>query len=97
LSRGQVVGGPVEKWQVVAGPVEKRQVVAGQVVRGQVVGGQVVGGQVAIEPYISRVPCAPFTFATIRQQRGCQMEFFQTKYPNLGKLWMALEWKRLVF
>jgi hypothetical protein len=26
----------------------------------------------------------------------CQMVYFQTEYPNLGKLWGALEWKMLV-
>jgi hypothetical protein len=29
--------------------------------------------------------------------QGCQMVLFQTKNPNLGKFWRALEWKMLVF
>jgi hypothetical protein len=29
--------------------------------------------------------------------QGCQMVYFQTKNPNLGKLWRVLEWKRLVY
>jgi hypothetical protein len=29
--------------------------------------------------------------------QGCQMVYFQTKNPNLGKFWMALEWKMLVY
>jgi hypothetical protein len=28
--------------------------------------------------------------------QGCQMVFFKTKNPNLGKFWRALEWKKLV-
>jgi hypothetical protein len=29
--------------------------------------------------------------------QGCQMVCFQTKNPNLGKFWMALEWKMLLY
>jgi hypothetical protein len=29
--------------------------------------------------------------------QGCQMVYFRTKNPNLGKLWRALEWKMLVY
>jgi hypothetical protein len=29
--------------------------------------------------------------------QGCQMAYFQTKNPNLGKLWRALQWKMLVY
>jgi hypothetical protein len=29
--------------------------------------------------------------------QGCQMVYFQTKNPNLGKFLMALEWKMLVY
>jgi hypothetical protein len=29
--------------------------------------------------------------------QGCQIVFFQTKNPNLGKFWRALEWKGLVY
>jgi hypothetical protein len=34
---------------------------------------------------VSRIPCSG--------HQGCQMVCFQTKYPNLGKFWRALEWK----
>jgi hypothetical protein len=27
----------------------------------------------------------------------CQMAYFQTKNPNLGKFWKVLQWKMLVF
>jgi hypothetical protein len=30
-------------------------------------------------------------------RQGCQMVCFQTKIPNLGKLWRALVWKLLVY
>jgi hypothetical protein len=33
----------------------------------------------------------------ISLKQGCQMVYFQTKTPNLGKLWRALEWKMLVY
>jgi hypothetical protein len=29
--------------------------------------------------------------------QGCQMVYFQTKNPNLGKFWRALESKRLTY
>jgi hypothetical protein len=29
--------------------------------------------------------------------QGCQMVCFQTKNPNLGKFWRALEWKMLKY
>jgi hypothetical protein len=29
--------------------------------------------------------------------QGCNMVYFQTKNPNLGKFWRALEWKMLVY
>jgi hypothetical protein len=29
--------------------------------------------------------------------QGCQMVCFQTKNPNFGKFWMALEWKTIVY
>jgi hypothetical protein len=28
--------------------------------------------------------------------QGCQMVCFQTKNPNLGKFWRALDWKKLI-
>jgi hypothetical protein len=31
------------------------------------------------------------------RNQGCQMVCFQTKNPNLGKIWRALEWKTLVY
>jgi hypothetical protein len=30
-------------------------------------------------------------------QQGCQMVYFQTKNPNLGKIWTAVEWKKLLY
>jgi hypothetical protein len=30
-------------------------------------------------------------------ETGCQMVYFQTKNPNLGKFWRALEWKMLLY
>jgi hypothetical protein len=29
--------------------------------------------------------------------QGCQMVCFQTKNPNLGKFWRALDWKKLIY
>jgi hypothetical protein len=29
--------------------------------------------------------------------QGCQMVYFQTKNPNWGKFWRALEWKMFVY
>jgi hypothetical protein len=29
--------------------------------------------------------------------QGCQMVYFQTENPNLGKFWRALEWKMLAY
>jgi hypothetical protein len=29
--------------------------------------------------------------------QGCQMVCFQTKNPNLGKFWRALEWKLWIY
>jgi hypothetical protein len=29
--------------------------------------------------------------------QGCQMVSFQTKNPNLGKFWKALDWKMLIY
>jgi hypothetical protein len=29
--------------------------------------------------------------------QGCQMVYFQTKNPNLGKFWRALDWKNDTF
>jgi glucan biosynthesis protein len=34
-----------------------------------------------------RTPRVPF----VRRMQGCQMEYFQTKNPNLGKLWRVLQ------
>jgi hypothetical protein len=28
---------------------------------------------------------------------GCQMVCFQTKNPNLGNFWSALDWKMLIY
>jgi hypothetical protein len=30
-------------------------------------------------------------------QQGCQMVYFQTENPNLGKYWNALDWKMLIY
>jgi hypothetical protein len=30
-------------------------------------------------------------------RQGCQMVCFQTKNPNFGKIWRALEWKLLLY
>jgi hypothetical protein len=35
--------------------------------------------------------------AEIVQIQGCQMAYFETKNPNLGKFWMVLKWKMLVY
>jgi hypothetical protein len=32
-----------------------------------------------------------------RFDQGCQMVYFQTKNPDLGKFWRALQWKMLVY
>jgi hypothetical protein len=29
--------------------------------------------------------------------QGCQMVCFQTKNPNLGKFWIVMQWKMLVY
>jgi sulfite exporter TauE/SafE len=31
-----------------------------------------------------------------RPKQGCQMAYFQTKNPNLGKFWRVLQWKMLL-
>jgi hypothetical protein len=30
-------------------------------------------------------------------EQGCQMVYFRTKNPNLGKFWRALDWKVLIY
>jgi hypothetical protein len=30
-------------------------------------------------------------------EQGCQMVYFQTQNPNLGKFWRALEWNILIY
>jgi hypothetical protein len=30
-------------------------------------------------------------------EQGCQMVYFQTKNPNLGKFWRALDWTMLIY
>jgi hypothetical protein len=32
-----------------------------------------------------------------QNDEGCQMAYFQTKNPNVGKFWRALKWKMLVY
>jgi hypothetical protein len=39
---------------------------------------------------------APAIYALCVQQ-GCQMVYFETKNPNLGKFWRTLEWKMLIY
>jgi hypothetical protein len=34
---------------------------------------------------------------TCYADQGCQMVCFQTKNPNLGKFWRALDWKMLIY
>jgi hypothetical protein len=29
--------------------------------------------------------------------QGCQMAYFHTKNPNLGKFWRALDWKMFIY
>jgi hypothetical protein len=29
--------------------------------------------------------------------QGCQMAYFQTKNPNVGKIWRALQWRMLAY
>jgi hypothetical protein len=29
--------------------------------------------------------------------QGCQMVYFQTENPNLGKFWRVLQWKMLIY
>jgi hypothetical protein len=29
--------------------------------------------------------------------QGCQMAYFETKIPNLGKFWRVLQWKMMVY
>jgi hypothetical protein len=47
-------------------------------------------------------PSTP-SLITIRERhgvggrQGCQMVYFYTKNPNLGKFWMCLQWKMLVY
>jgi hypothetical protein len=36
-------------------------------------------------------------FESAQNKQGCQMVCFQTKNPNLGKFWRALEWEMLVY
>jgi hypothetical protein len=33
----------------------------------------------------------------IHQGQGCQMAYFQTKHPDLGKFWRVLQWKMLLY
>jgi hypothetical protein len=33
----------------------------------------------------------------LSHNQGCQMVSFQTKNPNLGKFWWALDWKMLIY
>jgi hypothetical protein len=37
------------------------------------------------------------TASPAASNQGCQMVCFQTKNPNLGKLWRVLQWKIMVY
>jgi hypothetical protein len=39
----------------------------------------------------------PWQIWTAIAATGCQMVYFQTKRPNLGKFWRDLEWKMLIY
>jgi hypothetical protein len=43
-----------------------------------------------INPYL-------VSMGTIGCEQGCQMTYFLTKNPNVGKLWRVLHWKMLVY
>jgi hypothetical protein len=36
-------------------------------------------------------------FWKLGPEQGFQMVYFQTKNPNLGKFWKALDWKMLIY
>jgi hypothetical protein len=38
-----------------------------------------------------------FLLIAVGQRQGCQMVYFQTKKPNLGTFWRALEWKMFLY
>jgi hypothetical protein len=33
----------------------------------------------------------------LEDRQGCQMAYYQTKNPDLGKFWRVLKWKILVY
>jgi hypothetical protein len=39
----------------------------------------------------------PSVLFIVPTKQGCHMVCFQTKNPNLGKFWMFLQWKILVY
>jgi hypothetical protein len=41
--------------------------------------------------------CSEFNSFRRARHQGCQMVYFKTKNPNLGKFWRVLEWERLVY
>jgi hypothetical protein len=45
---------------------------------------------------VVKVSGAELFFRPSAYVKGCQMVYFQTKKPCLGKFWRALEWKRFV-
>jgi hypothetical protein len=45
---------------------------------------------------LGQEPLSPFPTDKSVGTQGCQMVCFQTKNPNLGKFWWALEWKMSV-
>jgi hypothetical protein len=52
--------------------------------------------------YFDKIVLAPVLAGILKRlpfylEQGCQMVYFQTKNPNLGKFWRALELKMLVY
>jgi hypothetical protein len=52
-----------------------------------------IGSQQSAHPNIPSVATSPRNYFN----QGCQMVYFQTKNPNLGNFWTALDWKMLVY
>jgi hypothetical protein len=40
---------------------------------------------------------AGVSLSQLGQNQGCQMVCFQTKNPNLGKFWRALDWQMFIY
>jgi hypothetical protein len=64
------------------------------------VGGDVDHGNTQLEisvPILSNSGRNRLTKTAAGQGQGCQMVSFQTKIPNLGKFWRALNGKMLIY